>query len=155
AHAAFRLWLNQHVEMGTHIPQPAIARASARHKTEKQIVRRKVTQGPALPGKLADCISQDLSRTEPFLVDGDAAGASARRARGTDCQAFLRRRGKIVNAWEVASGSVLASDEVHNRAIAIGCDPGKDDISGLRYGKVVILADADSDGLHIATLLTA
>src|SRR5690606_1366606 len=110
---------------------------------------------PALPGKLADCISQDLSRTELFLVEGDSAGGSAKQARDKDFQAILPLRGKILNTWEVASGSVLASEEVHNLAVAIGCDPGKDDLSGLRYGKVVILADADSDGLHIATLLTA
>ena len=127
----------------------------ARLKTEKQIVRKKVTQGPALPGKLADCISQDLSRTELFLVEGDSAGGSAKQARDKDFQAILPLRGKILNTWEVASGSVLASQEVHDLAVAIGCDPGKDDISGLRYGKVVILADADSDGLHIATLLCA
>ena len=155
AHDAFTLWLNQHVELGERIAQLAIDRASARLKTEKQIVRKKITQGPALPGKLADCISQDLSRTELFLVEGDSAGGSAKQARDRDFQAILPLRGKILNTWEVASGSVLASDEVHNLAIAIGCDPGKDDISGLRYGKVVILADADSDGLHIATLLTA
>ncbi len=155
AHDAFSLWLNQHVELGEKIAQLAIERASARLKTEKQIVRKKVTQGPALPGKLADCISQDLSRTELFLVEGDSAGGSARQARDKDFQAILPLRGKILNTWEVASTSVLASDEVHNLAIAIGCDPGKDDISGLRYGKVVILADADSDGLHIATLLAA
>jgi len=155
AHDAFSLWLNQHVEMGTRIAQLAIERASARLKTEKQIVRKKVTQGPALPGKLADCISQDLSRTELFLVEGDSAGGSARQARDKDFQAILPLRGKILNTWEVASGSVLASTEVHDLAVAIGCDPGKDDIGGLRYGKVVILADADSDGLHIATLLTA
>lgn len=155
AHDAFSLWLNQHVELGEKIAQLAIERASARLKTEKQIVRKKVTQGPALPGKLADCISQDLSRTELFLVEGDSAGGSAKQARDKDFQAILPLRGKILNTWEVASGSVLASEEVHNLAIAIGCDPGKDDISGLRYGKVVVLADADSDGLHIATLLSA
>ncbi len=155
AHDAFSLWLNTHTELATRIAQLAIERASARLKTEKQIVRKKVTQGPALPGKLADCISQDLSRTELFLVEGDSAGGSARQARDKDFQAILPLRGKILNTWEVASGQVLASDEVHNLAIAIGCDPGKDDISGLRYGKVVILADADSDGLHIATLLAA
>ncbi len=155
AHDAFSLWLNQHVEMGGRIAQLAIDRASARLKTEKQIVRKKVTQGPALPGKLADCISQDLSRTELFLVEGDSAGGSARQARDKDFQAILPLRGKILNTWEVASGGVLASQEVHDLAVAIGCDPGKDDISGLRYGKVVILADADSDGLHIATLLSA
>ena len=155
AHDAFSLWLNQHVELGERIAQLAIERASARLKTEKQVVRKKVTQGPALPGKLADCISQDLSRTELFLVEGDSAGGSARQARDKDFQAILPLRGKILNTWEVASSTVLASEEVHNLAIAIGCDPGKDDISGLRYGKVVILADADSDGLHIATLLAA
>ncbi|MEN1956237.1 DNA topoisomerase IV subunit B [Luteimonas changyuni] len=155
AEDAFTLWLNSHVELGEKIAQLAIDRASARLKTEKQIVRKKVTQGPALPGKLADCISQDLSRTELFLVEGDSAGGSAKQARDKDFQAILPLRGKILNTWEVASTSVLASEEVHNLAIAIGCDPGKDDISGLRYGKVVILADADSDGLHIATLLAA
>ncbi|KGM57008.1 DNA topoisomerase IV subunit B [Lysobacter arseniciresistens ZS79] len=155
AHDAFSLWLNQHVELGERIAQLAIERASARLKTEKQITRKKVTQGPALPGKLADCTSQDLSRTELFLVEGDSAGGSARQARDKDFQAILPLRGKILNTWEVASGSVLGSQEVHDLAVAIGCDPGKDDISGLRYGKVIILADADSDGLHIATLLSA
>ncbi|MDR7134689.1 topoisomerase-4 subunit B [Lysobacter niastensis] len=155
AHDAFSLWLNQHVELGEKIAQLAIERAAARLKTEKQVTRKKVTQGPALPGKLADCSSQDLSRTELFLVEGDSAGGSARQARDKDFQAILPLRGKILNTWEVASGSVLASQEVHDLAVAIGCDPGKDDLSGLRYGKVIILADADSDGLHIATLLTA
>ncbi len=155
AHDAFSLWLNQHTDIGEKIAQLAIDRASARLKTEKQITRKKVTQGPALPGKLADCISQDLSRTELFLVEGDSAGGSARQARDKDFQAILPLRGKILNTWEVASGSVLASTEVHDLAVAIGCDPGKDDISGLRYGKIIILADADSDGLHIATLLAA
>ncbi|GAB3089444.1 DNA topoisomerase IV subunit B [Lysobacter terrae] len=155
AHDAFSLWLNQHTDLGEKIAQLAIERAAARLKTEKQIVRKKVTQGPALPGKLADCTSQDLSRTELFLVEGDSAGGSAKQARDKDFQAILPLRGKILNTWEVASGSVLASQEVHDLAVAIGCDPGKDDISGLRYGKVVILADADSDGLHIATLLSA
>ncbi len=155
AHDAFSLWLNTHVELGGRIAQLAIERASARLKTEKQVTRKKVTQGPALPGKLADCISQDLSRTELFLVEGDSAGGSARQARDKDFQAILPLRGKILNTWEVASGGVLASNEVHDLAVAIGCDPGKDDISGLRYGKIIILADADSDGLHIATLLSA
>lgn len=155
AHDAFSLWLNQHTELGERIAQLAIERASLRLKTEKQITRKKITQGPALPGKLADCSSQDLSRTELFLVEGDSAGGSARQARDKDFQAILPLRGKILNTWEVASGSVLASQEVHDLAVAIGCDPGRDDISGLRYGKVIILADADSDGLHIATLLTA
>jgi topoisomerase IV subunit B len=155
AHDAFSLWLNSNTEMGERIAQIAIERASARLKTEKQIVRKKITQGPALPGKLADCISQDLSRTEIFLVEGDSAGGSAKQARDKDFQAILPLRGKILNTWEVESGGVLASNEVHDLAIAIGCDPGSDKIEGLRYGKVVILADADSDGLHIATLLCA
>ncbi|HET7358657.1 MAG TPA: DNA topoisomerase IV subunit B [Rhodanobacteraceae bacterium] len=154
-HDAFSLWLNQHVELGERIAQLAIERASARLKAAKQVVRKKITQGPALPGKLADCTATDLTRTELFLVEGDSAGGSAKQARDKDFQAILPLRGKILNTWEVESGSVLASEEVHNLAIAIGCDPGKDDLSGLRYGKIIILADADSDGLHIATLLSA
>ncbi|HEX7113167.1 MAG TPA: DNA topoisomerase IV subunit B [Mizugakiibacter sp.] len=155
AHDAFSLWLNQHVELGERIAQLAIERATARLKAEKQVVRKKVTQGPALPGKLADCASTDLSRTELFLVEGDSAGGSAKQARDKDFQAILPLRGKILNTWEVESGAVLASQEVHDLAVAIGCDPGSDKLDGLRYGKVVILADADSDGLHIATLLSA
>ena len=154
-HDGFSLYLNQHVDIGEKIAQLAIERATLRLKAEKQIVRKKITQGPALPGKLADCASSDLSRTELFLVEGDSAGGSARQARDKDFQAILPLRGKILNTWEVESGSVLASQEVHDLAVAIGCDPGKDDISGLRYGKVIVLADADSDGLHIATLLCA
>ena len=155
AHDGFSLYLNQHVEIGEKIAQLAIERAALRLKAEKQIVRKKITQGPALPGKLADCASSDLSRTELFLVEGDSAGGSARQARDKDFQAILPLRGKILNTWEVESGSVLASQEVHDLAVAIGCDPGKNDIGGLRYGKICILADADSDGLHIATLLSA
>ena len=154
-HDAFSLWLNQHVEVGLQIAQLAIDRATVRLKTEKQIVRKKITQGPALPGKLADCTSQDLSRTEIFLVEGDSAGGSAKQARDKDFQAILPLRGKILNTWEVESSGVLASNEVHDLAVAIGCDPGVEAINGLRYGKVIILADADSDGLHIATLLAA
>jgi topoisomerase-4 subunit B len=119
------------------------------------VVRKKITQGPALPGKLADCANPDPEHSELFLVEGDSAGGSAKQARDKDFQAILPLRGKILNTWEVESGSVLASEEVHNLAIALGCDPGKDDIAGLRYNKVIILADADSDGLHIATLLSA
>ncbi|NID15187.1 DNA topoisomerase IV subunit B [Luteibacter yeojuensis] len=154
-HDAFSLWLNQHVDLGERIAQLAIERASARLKAAKQVVRKKITQGPALPGKLADCAATDLTRTELFLVEGDSAGGSAKQARDKDFQAILPLRGKILNTWEVESGAVLGSQEVHDLAVAIGCDPGKDDLSGLRYGKVVILADADSDGLHIATLLSA
>ncbi|MDR6643341.1 MULTISPECIES: DNA topoisomerase IV subunit B [Luteibacter] len=154
-HDAFSLWLNQHVDLGEKIAQLAIERASARLKAAKQVVRKKITAGPALPGKLADCASTDLTRTEIFLVEGDSAGGSAKQARDKDFQAIMPLRGKILNTWEVESTAVLASQEVHDLAVAIGCDPGKDDLSGLRYGKVVILADADSDGLHIATLLAA
>ena len=155
AHDAFALWLHQHVELGEAIAQLAIERATARLKTEKQVIRKKVTSGPALPGKLADCISQDLSRTELFLVEGDSAGGSAKQARDKEFQAILPLRGKILNTWEVESSGVLASNEVHDLAIAIGCDPGHANIDGLRYGKIIVLADADSDGLHIATLLAA
>jgi topoisomerase-4 subunit B len=155
AHDGFSLFLNQHVDLGEKIAAIAIERASLRLKAEKQIVRKKITQGPALPGKLADCASSDLSRTELFLVEGDSAGGSAKQARDKDYQAILPLRGKILNTWEVESGQVLSSQEVHDLAVAIGCDPGKDDISGLRYGKIIVLADADSDGLHIATLLSA
>ena len=155
AHDAFALWLHQHVELGEAIAQLAIERATARLKTEKQVIRKKVTQGPALPGKLADCISQDLSRTELFLVEGDSAGGSAKQARDKEFQAILPLRGKILNTWEVESSGVLASTEVHDLAVAIGCDPGHANIDGLRYGKIIVLADADSDGLHIATLLAA
>ena len=155
AHDAFSLWLNQHVAEGERIAQLAIERASARLKAAKLVVRKKITQGPALPGKLADCAATDLARTELFLVEGDSAGGSAKQARDKDFQAILPLRGKILNTWEVESGGVLASQEVHDLAVAIGCDPGRDDLSGLRYGKVIILADADSDGLHIATLLCA
>ncbi len=155
AHDAFSLYLNQHTDMGERIAQIAIERAQVRLKQEKIVVRKKITQGPALPGKLADCASTDLSRTELFLVEGDSAGGSAKQARDKDFQAILPLRGKILNTWEVESNGVLASTEVHDLAVAIGCDPGHDKIDGLRYGKVVILADADSDGLHIATLLCA
>lgn len=154
-HDAFSLWLNQNVAAGESIAQLAIEHASARLRAAKQVVRKKIMQGPALPGKLADCASSDPDRTELFLVEGDSAGGSAKQARDKDYQAILPLRGKILNTWEVESGAVLASEEVHNLAVAIGCDPGKDDLSGLRYGKIIILADADSDGLHIATLLSA
>ena len=154
-HDALSLWLNQNVATGEAIAQLAIEHATARMKAAKRVVRKKITQGPALPGKLADCASSDPDRTELFLVEGDSAGGSAKQARDKDYQAILPLRGKILNTWEVESGAVLASEEVHNLAVAIGCDPGKNDISGLRYGKIIVLADADSDGLHIATLLSA
>jgi topoisomerase-4 subunit B len=154
-HDAFSLFLNQHVELGERIAQIAIERAQVRLKQEKIVVRKKITSGPALPGKLADCSSQDLSRTELFIVEGDSAGGSAKQARDKEFQAILPLRGKILNTWEVESSGVLASNEVHDLAVAIGCDPGSEKIDGLRYGKVIVLADADSDGLHIATLLSA
>ncbi|SDS65890.1 DNA topoisomerase IV subunit B [Halopseudomonas litoralis] len=152
---AFSLWLNQHADIGQQIAEMAIDHASRRLKASKKIERKRVTQGPALPGKLADCASQDSRRSELFLVEGDSAGGSAKQARDKEFQAIMPLRGKILNTWEVDSGQVLASQEVHNIAIAIGVDPGSPDLSQLRYSKICILADADSDGLHIATLLCA
>ncbi|MES0873610.1 DNA topoisomerase IV subunit B [Sinimarinibacterium thermocellulolyticum] len=154
-HDAFSLWLNQHPEAGEQIAQLVIASANARLKLAKQVVRKKVTTGPALPGKLADCVQSDVSRTELFLVEGDSAGGSAKQARDREFQAVMPLRGKILNTWEVDPSEVLASDEIHNISVAIGVDPGSADLSGLRYGKICVLADADSDGLHIATLLCA
>ena len=152
---AFSLWLGQHPDAGDRIAEIAIASAQVRMRAAKRVVRKKVTSGPALPGKLADCTSQDLARTELFLVEGDSAGGSAKQARDREFQAVMPLRGKILNTWEVEPGQVLSSQEVHDIAIAIGVDPGSADLSGLRYGKVCILADADSDGAHIATLLCA
>jgi len=152
---AFSLWLNQHIEDGERIALYAINNAQARLRAGKQVVRKKVTTGPALPGKLSDCSAQDLSRTELFLVEGDSAGGSAKQARSRDFQAVMPLRGKILNTWEVDAGEVLGSQEVHDIALAVGVEPGSDDLHGLRYGKVCILADADSDGAHIATLLCA
>ena len=152
---AFGAWLNQHPEQGEAIAQHAIANAMLRAKAGKAVVRKKITQGPALPGKLTDCTSDEMVRTELFLVEGDSAGGSAKQARDRDFQAVMPLRGKILNTWEVDAAEVLASQEVHDIAVAIGVDPGSPDIKGLRYGKVCILADADSDGAHIATLLCA
>ena len=143
------------MQVGKQIAEMAISSAQARLRAAKKVVRKKLVNGPALPGKLADCISQDLSQTELFLVEGDSAGGSAKSARDKDYQAILPLRGKILNTWEVSSDQVLASQEVHNIAIAIGMDPDSDNLEELRYGKICILADADSDGLHIATLLCA
>ncbi len=151
----FSLWLNQNVSDGEAIAQLAISNAQQRLKSARKVVRKKITQGPALPGKLADCSSQDLAWTELFLVEGDSAGGSAKQARKREFQAILPLRGKILNTWAVESDSVLSNQEVHDISVAIGVDPGSNQISGLRYGKVIILADADSDGLHIATLLAA
>ena len=152
---SFSHWLHQHVEMGERIAELAINHAQKRLQASKKIVRKKVTGGPALPGKLADCSMQDVNVTELFLVEGDSAGGSAKQARDREFQAVMPLRGKILNTWEVTSNEVLSSKEVHDISIAIGVDPGSDDVSGLRYGKICILADADSDGLHIATLLCA
>jgi topoisomerase-4 subunit B len=149
------LWLNQHVEAGEGIAQLAIDAAQRRQRASRRVVRKKVTTGPALPGKLTDCTSHDLERSELFLVEGDSAGGSAKQARNREFQAVLPLRGKILNTWEVASTEVMASQEIHDIAVALGVDPGSDRLEGLRYGKVCILADADSDGLHIATLLCA
>jgi len=152
---AFSIWLAQHVADAERLAQLAIDAAQARLKADKKIERKKIGTGPALPGKLSDCSSQDLSRTELFLVEGDSAGGSAKQAREREFQAVLPLRGKILNTWEVESAEVLGSQEVHDIAIALGIDPGSNKIDGLRYGKVCILADADSDGAHIATLLCA
>jgi len=152
---AFSLWLNQHTETGEKIAELAIASAQSRLRAGKKVVRKKITQGPALPGKLSDCSSSDLERTELFLVEGDSAGGSAKQARDRTFQAIMPLRGKILNTWEVDPQVVLGSQEVHDISVAIGVDPGSDNLKGLRYGKVCVLADADSDGAHIATLLCA
>lgn len=152
---AFALWLNQHRSYGEQIATLTIERAQKRLKQAKNVARKRIHQGPALPGKLADCLQQDLSQAELFLVEGDSAGGSAKQARNKDFQAILPLRGKILNAWEVDSGHVLASQEIHDISVAIGVDPGSNDLEGLRYGKICILADADSDGAHIATLICA
>lgn len=149
------LWLNQHSETGERIAQLALANAQKRLRASRKVVRKQVTSGPALPGKLTDCTGQDLARTELFLVEGDSAGGSAKQARNREFQAIMPLRGKILNTWEVDSAEVMASQEVHDIAVAIGVDPGSSELNGLRYGKICILADADSDGLHIATLLCA
>ena len=152
---AFSLYLNQNADIGEKIAEHAINNAHKRQRASKKVVRKKITSGPALPGKLADCASQDLSRTELFLVEGDSAGGSAKQARNREFQAIMPLRGKILNTWEVHVDQVLASQEIHDISVAVGVDPGSDDLSKLRYGKICILADADSDGAHIATLICA
>jgi len=152
---AFSLWLNQHTEDGERIAQVCISNAQKRLKAGKKVERKRITQGPALPGKLADCSGDDPARGELFLVEGDSAGGSAKQARDREFQAILPLRGKILNTWEVDSNEVLASQEIHDISVAIGVDPASDDLSGLRYNKICILADADSDGAHIATLICA
>ena len=152
---AFSLWLHQHPAIGERIAELVIESAQKRLKASRQVTRKKITAGPALPGKLADCAAQDTGATELFLVEGDSAGGSAKQARNKDFQAIMPLRGKILNTWEVESGAVLASQEVHDISVAIGVEPGSPDLGSLRYGRVCILADADSDGNHIATLLCA
>lgn len=152
---AFSLWLNQHITEAEALAELAISHAQARLRAGKKVARKKVTSGPALPGKLADCSCQDAMQGELFLVEGDSAGGSAKQARNRETQAIMPLRGKILNTWEVDSSEILASQEVHDISVALGIDPASDDLSGLRYGKVCILADADSDGLHIASLLIA
>ncbi len=151
----FALWLNQHPETGDAIAQLAIENAQHRLKAAKTVVRKRIVAGPALPGKLADCTIQEPARAELFLVEGDSAGGSAKQARDREFQAVMPLRGKILNTWEVEPGELLASQEVHNISVALGVDPGSDNLDGLRYHKICILADADSDGQHIATLLCA
>lgn len=152
---AFSLWLNQHVALGEALAALVISNAQKRLKASQAVARKKITSGPALPGKLIDCTQQDLKRSELFLVEGDSAGGSAKQARDREFQAVMPLRGKILNTWEVDSSSVLSSQEIHDIAVAIGVDPGSPDLTGLRYGKICVLADADSDGNHIATLLCA
>ena len=152
---AFGLWLNQHTSDAERLAELCIERAQSRLRSAKKVVRKKVASGPALPGKLADCSSEDPSRGELFLVEGDSAGGSAKQARDREYQAILPLRGKILNTWEVDAVEILASQEVNNISVALGIDPGSTDLSQLRYHKVCILADADSDGLHIATLICA
>jgi topoisomerase-4 subunit B len=152
---AFALWLNHHTEAGEKLAEMAIESARRRLKAAKKVVRKKVGSGPTLPGKLADCISQDPAESELFLVEGDSAGGSAKQARDKQTQAVLPLRGKILNTWEVETADILKSSAIHDIAVAAGVDPGITDLSGLRYRKIIILADADSDGLHIASLLCA
>jgi topoisomerase-4 subunit B len=152
---AFALWLNQHPDQGEKIAMLAIANAQQRFRDSQKITRKRVVAGPALPGKLADCVSQDPQRGELFLVEGDSAGGSAKQARDRATQAIMPLRGKILNTWEADAREVLLSQEVHDISVAIGVDPGATDLSNLRYHKICILADADSDGQHIATLLCA
>ena len=152
---AFSLWLNRHVEEGEKLAEVVISNAQKRMRSSKKVVRKKVTQGPALPGKLADCSGAEAMEAELFLVEGDSAGGSAKQAREREFQAIMPLRGKILNTWEVDPSEVLGSQEIHDISVAIGVEPGSDNLEGLRYGKICILADADSDGLHIATLLCA
>ena len=151
----FSIWLNTHTEEGEKIAELAIISAQTRAKVSNIVERKKTFKGPALPGKLSDCNSQDLNETELFLVEGDSAGGSAKQARERSFQAIMPLRGKILNTWDLESSEIIKSQEIKNLSTAIGVLPGNGDLSSLRYGKICILADADSDGLHIATLLCA
>ncbi len=152
---SFSLWLNEHTEQAEALAELCISNAQRRLKASKKVVRKKVTSGPALPGKLTDCSGQDSERSELFLVEGDSAGGSAKQARDREFQAVMPLRGKILNTWEVDPEQILASQEIHDISVAVGVDPNSVDLDKLRYNKICILADADSDGLHIATLLCA
>lgn len=152
---AFSLWLNEHTGEAERLVELVLASAQRRMRAARTVTRKRVTQGPALPGKLADCSSQDPASSELFLVEGDSAGGSAKQARNREFQAVMPLRGKILNTWEVDPAEVMASQEVHDIAVALGIEPGSDDLSSLRYAKVCVLADADPDGAHIATLLCA
>jgi topoisomerase-4 subunit B len=155
ARDSFALWINRHPDAGEKIAELVISNAQERLKAAQKVVRKRIASGPALPGKLADCVSQEPKRCELFLVEGDSAGGSAKQARDKDFQAIMPLRGKILNTWELDAHAIASSEEVHNISIALGVEPGSTDLSQLRYHKVCILADADSDGQHIATLLCA
>jgi topoisomerase-4 subunit B len=155
ARDSISLWLNRHPDAGEKIAQFAISNAQERMKAAQKVVRKRISAGPALPGKLADCATQDPSRSELFLVEGDSAGGSAKQAREKDFQAIMPLRGKILNTWELEPGEIASSAEVHDISVALGVDPGSANLASLRYHKICILADADSDGQHIATLLCA
>ena len=152
---AFSIYLNRHVEIGSALAELVLEKARHRLKVAKKVTRKSIGAGPMLPGKLTDCVQQEMARTELFIVEGESAGGSAKQARDRQIQAVMPLRGKILNTWEISSDMILSNNEVHDISVAIGVDPGSSRIDGLRYGKICILADADSDGLHIATLLIA
>jgi topoisomerase-4 subunit B len=152
---SFSLWLNKNTDVGELLADMAINNANKRLRAGKRVERKRITAGPALPGKLADCTVQDPMKSELFLVEGDSAGGSAKQARDRQFQAIMPLRGKILNTWEVEQDKILESKEIHDISVAVGVDPGSTDLRDLRYGKICVLADADSDGLHIATLLCA